>query len=110
MLSNVQANQDQDIILLLDIIHGYCCSYNNYQQSTYALKRAKHRVFIYYQGYDVTTTKNVEHFKALVGVVENYGGTYTGNKPRLITAQRIKQGQPGLTDPDEIKKAEAVCH
>jgi hypothetical protein len=50
----------------------------------------------------------MEHFKALVGVVVTYGGAF-GNKPRLITAQLIKQGQPGLTDLDENKKADAVC-
>ncbi len=50
----------------------------------------------------------MEHFKALVGAVETYGGA-CGNKHRLITAQLIKQGQPGLTDPDKIKKAEVVC-
>jgi hypothetical protein len=72
------------------------------------LEGAKHRVSIYYQGYDVITAKYVEHFKALVGVIETYGGTY-GNEPRLITAQLIKQGQPGSIDSDKIKKAEAMC-
>ncbi len=49
------------------------------------LERAKHRVSIYYQGYDVTTTKYMEHFKALVGVIEIYGRMH-GNEPGLITA------------------------
>ncbi len=72
------------------------------------LEGAKHRVLIYHQGYDVTTTKYVEHFKALVGVVETYGDAY-GNEPGLITAQLIEQGQPGSTDPGKIKKAVAMC-
>ncbi len=63
---------------------------------------------IYYQGYDVTTTKYVEYFKALVGIVETYGGAYANELGR-ITAQLIKQGQPGSTNPDEIKKVEALC-
>jgi hypothetical protein len=87
----IQANQDQDIIQLLVIIQGYCCSFDNHRQSTNVLKGAKHRESIYYQGYDVTTTEYVEHFKALVGVVETYGGAY-GNKPGLITASKDSQG------------------
>ncbi len=71
----VQANQDQDIIQLLVNIRGYCCSYDDHQQSMYVLKGAKHRVSTYYQSYGVTTTKYMEHFKALVGIVETYGGT-----------------------------------
>jgi hypothetical protein len=51
----------------------------------------------------------MEHFKALVGIIENYGGAYGNKKPGLITSQLIKQRQPGLTDLDEIKKAEAMC-
>jgi hypothetical protein len=50
----------------------------------------------------------MEHIKALVGVVETYGGTCR-NEPGLITAQLIEQGQPGSTNPDKIKKAEAMC-
>jgi hypothetical protein len=73
----IQADQDQDVIqLLIIILCGYCDSFNDHQQTMYVLKGAKHRVSIYYQGYDVTTTKYLEHFKALVGIVETYGGTY----------------------------------
>jgi hypothetical protein len=31
---------------------------------------------MYYQAQDVTNTEYVEHFKALVSVVETYGGAY----------------------------------
>jgi hypothetical protein len=58
------------------IILGYCCHLDNGQQSTYALENPKHQVSTYYQGYDGTTTEYMDHFKALVGVVETYGGAY----------------------------------
>ncbi len=103
----IQANQDQDVIQLLIIIRRFCCSFEDHQQSTYVLEGAKHRVLIYYR-YDATTTKYVEHFKELVDVVETYREAYV-NEPGLITAQLIEQGQPGSTNPDKIKKAEAVC-
>ncbi len=38
----VQTEADQDIVQLLLVIQGYCCHFNVHQQSTYALKQAKH--------------------------------------------------------------------
>ncbi len=38
----VQAEADQDIVQLLLVIQGYCCRFNNHQQSTYALEQVKH--------------------------------------------------------------------
>ncbi len=72
----VQAKADQDCAQLLLVIRGFCCRFNDNQQSTYALKQAKHQVSMYYQAQDVTNTEHVEHFKALVSVVETYGGAY----------------------------------
>jgi hypothetical protein len=83
----VQANCNQDVVQLLLIIRGYCCRFNDNQQSIHA----KHRISTYFQGYKFTITEYVEHFKALVGVVKIYGGTY-GNKPGLIKAQLLEQG------------------
>ncbi len=44
----VKADTNQDVVQLLAIIRGYCCRFNNHQQSTYALKSAKHRVSTFY--------------------------------------------------------------
>jgi hypothetical protein len=49
----------------------------------------KHPVSTNYQGYEVTITEYAEHFKALVGLVETYGGTY-GNMSGLIKAQPLE--------------------
>jgi hypothetical protein len=38
----VQAEADQDIVQLLLVIQGSCCRFDDHQQSTYALKQAKH--------------------------------------------------------------------
>ena len=72
----MQAEADQDVVQLLLVIRGYRCCFDNHQQSTYALEQAKHGVSTYYQAHDVTNTEYVEHFKALVGVVEMYEGAY----------------------------------
>ncbi len=40
----VQADADQDLGQLLAIIRGYCCRFDDHQQSTYRLEGAKHRV------------------------------------------------------------------
>ncbi len=66
----VQAKAGQDVVQLLLVIRGYCCRFDDYQQSTCALEQAKHRDSTYYQAHDVTNTECVEHFKALVGMVE----------------------------------------
>ncbi len=87
----VQANCDQDMVYLLLITRGYFCRFDNNQQSIYGLESAKHRVSTYYQGYEVTITESVEHFKALVGVVETYGGAYV-NELGLIKGQLLEQG------------------
>jgi hypothetical protein len=54
----------------------------------------------------------VEFFKALVGVVETFGGAY-GNKPGLVRAQLLDQGVAeadlNAPDADKHKKALAVC-
>ncbi len=82
----VQAKADQDIVQLLLVIQGYCCHFNDHQQSMWALKQAKHQVSTYYQAHDVTNTEYVENFKALIVIVETYGGAY-GRKLGLVATQ-----------------------
>ena len=84
----VRAEADQDVVQLLLVIRGYCCRFDDHQQSTYALEQAKHRVSTYYQAHDVTNTEYVEHFKALVGVIKTYGGEY-GQEPGLVVAELV---------------------
>jgi hypothetical protein len=107
-----QADADQDVVQLLLIIHGYCCRFDNHQQSTWALMNAKHRMEVFYQNYDMETTDYFEHFQALVGVVKTYGGAYD-REPGLIRAQLMKQGVKGVNldapDPKELEAAEATC-
>ena len=71
-----QADGYQDVVQLLKIIRGHCCKFDENQQSTYALKSAKHHIATYYQGYKTTITEYMEFFKAFVGVEERYGGAY----------------------------------
>ncbi len=91
------------------LIRGYCCQFNNHQQSTYALEKAKHRVLAFYQSCEVMITEYVEHFKALVSIVEMYNGTYK-NKPELIKAQLTIQGvtAANLNNPYPAKLAKAL--
>jgi hypothetical protein len=100
------------VVQLLKIIRGHCCKFEENQQSTYALDSAKHPDTTYYQAYKTTITEYLEFFKALVGVVETFGGAY-GNEPRLVRAQLLGQGvaEADLDAPNanEHKKALAVC-
>ena len=38
----LQAEADQDVVQLLLVIQGYCCRFDNHQQSMWALEQAKH--------------------------------------------------------------------
>ena len=61
----------------------------------------------------MTNTEYVEHFKALVGVVETYGGRY-GHKPGLVATELVTQGMKpqdvDTADHVDVKKAKEVCH
>ncbi len=107
------ANADQDVVKVLLIIHGYCCRFDDHQQSTWALEGAKHRVSVSSQSYDMETTEYTKNFQALIGVVETHGGAY-GCKPGLIRWQLNAQGAAtkdlDAPDPKELKITEAVCH
>jgi len=61
-------------VQLLLVNRGYCCRFDDHQQSTCALEQAKHRVSTYYQAHDITNSEYVEHFTALVSMVKTYGG------------------------------------
>jgi hypothetical protein len=60
----------------------------------------------------MTNTEYVEHFKALIGIVEMYRGAYSP-KPGLVAAQFVAQGVSykdiDTADQEEIVKAKAVC-
>jgi hypothetical protein len=106
------ADANHDVVKLLLIICGYCCRFDDHQQSTWALEGAKHRVSVFYQSYDMETTECIKNFQVLVGVIETYGGAY-GCEPGLIrlqlTAQGVATKDLDAPDPKELKIAEAVC-
>jgi hypothetical protein len=60
--SYVQADCNQDVVQLLLVIMGYCCRFDDNQQSIYALESAKHCISTYYQGYKVTIMEYMGHF------------------------------------------------
>jgi hypothetical protein len=76
-------NQDQDIVQLILIVRGYCCRFDDHQQGTWALMSVKHCASIFYQTYEMSTTVYIKNFKALISVVELYGGEY-GHEPGLV--------------------------
>ncbi len=109
--ADVQADANQDVVQLLVTIRGYY-QFDNHQQSTYTLKSAKHRVSTFFQSYKAMTTEYVEHFKALVDIVEKYSIAYE-NESGLIKAQLTAQGVvvAYLDNPNPAKlvKALEVC-
>jgi hypothetical protein len=86
-----QAKVNHNVVQFTLVIQGYCCRFDDHQQSMWALEQAKHQVATYYQAHDATNTEYVEHFKALVGVVETYGGAF-GCEPGLVATELVAQG------------------
>ncbi len=110
--SFVSADIDQNVMQLLLIVRGYCCQFDDHQQGTWTLENVKHRISVFYQGYNMSTMEKVENLKALVGIVKTYGGAY-GQESGQSRAQLIKQGvsTSDLDAPDliELEKAEGIC-
>jgi hypothetical protein len=106
------ADADQDAVKLLLIIRGYCCRFDDHQQSVVALKSAKHCVPTFYQTSEMSNLDYFEFFKAPVGVVETYVDAF-GNELGLIRTELIAQGVPekDLNSPDlaVLKAATATC-
>jgi len=100
----VQAKADQDVVQLLLVTQGYCCRFDDHQQSTCALEQAKHQVSTYYLAHNVTNTEYVEHVKALVGVVETHGGAY-GPEPGLVASELVAQGMK----PEDVNTADRAA-
>ncbi len=63
------ADQDQDVVQLILIVHGYCCRFDDHQQGTWALMSRMHHTLIFYQNYEISMTDHFKNFKALIGVV-----------------------------------------
>jgi hypothetical protein len=59
---------------------------------------------MYYQAHNVINTEYVEHFKALVGMVETYGGAY-GCKPGLVATEIVAQGMK----PEDVATADCAA-
>jgi hypothetical protein len=100
------ASADQDVIRLLLIIRGFCCSFDDQRQGTWALQQAKKRVFLYVQDGQQSNAEYMENFLALVRVVETYGGTW-GEEPGLIRAKLQAANVADVDNPTEAEMATA---
>ncbi len=60
-----QANINQDVIQLLKIVQGFCCLFDDHQQSMWALENVTYHVSMYYQTHNMNTMEYVKNFKAL---------------------------------------------
>jgi hypothetical protein len=93
---------NHDVVALLLIIRGFCCSFEDERQGTWALQQAKKKAFCFIQCDGVSNTDYYDEFIAIVKGVESYGGEW-GQEPGLI---RLKlEGMTGV-DPDNPTPAE----
>jgi hypothetical protein len=93
----------QDVVQLLLLIRGFCCSFDDQRQGTWSLQQAKKKAYLYIQREGISNTAYMEEFIALIKVVETYGGEW-GQEPGLITAKL--QADTPMVDIDNPTEAE----
>ena len=85
-----KAREDEDAVALITLIKGICCHFNDQQQPIWSIVQAKKRVFLLIQSEYLSIDKYYEEFKALVAVVETYGGTFAD--PGIIEKELANAG------------------
>jgi hypothetical protein len=94
---------NHDAVWLLLLIMGFCCSFDDKRQGTWALQQAKKKAFLFTQKDGMSNSDYVEEFMAIVQGVESYGGGW-GQEPGLV---RAKLELAGVGDPDNPTPLEA---
>ena len=95
-----EADKEQDVVKLMVIIQGFCCEFDEHQQSVWGLVAAKLRVSTYYQTNGQSNDEYCKNLMAMVKTVETFGGAY-GNEPGLIKAQ-LKSDNVTDTELDDV--------
>ena len=69
-------NNNQEVIGFLGEIQGICCQFDDQCQWVYVINQEKMRVDFFIQKKFIATYVFHDELKALVDVLESYGGTY----------------------------------
>ena len=99
-------SSNHDVVGLLRLIRGFCCSFDDQRQGTWALQQAKKRAFCYLQRENMSNADYMEEFEAIIKVVETYGGEW-GQEPGLVRAKLQAANVPDVDNPtdDELENA-----
>lgn len=76
----------QDVVQLMLLIRGFCCSFDDQRQGTWALQQGKKKSYLHIQREGVSNTDDMKEFVANIMVVETHGGEW-GADPCLIMAK-----------------------
>jgi hypothetical protein len=96
----------QDVVQLLILIRGFCCTFDDQRQGTWSLQQAKKKAFLYVQKPGMVNADYMEEFMVIIGVVETYGGEW-GQEPGLIRAKLEKAWVPDIDNPTDAELDEA---
>jgi hypothetical protein len=102
---------DQDVVELLLLIRGFCCSFDDQRQGTWALQQAKKKAYLFVQREGMSNTDYMEEFLANISVVETYGGEW-GQELGLIRAKLEADNTVVDVDnptPDELERAKTAA-
>jgi hypothetical protein len=89
--NELEASADQDVIGLLRMIQGFCCSYDTRIQSVMATVASHKKLFMFYQKDGMDNHAYHREFLAHVETIETYGGDGSvGVTPNFVAA-KIKE-------------------
>jgi hypothetical protein len=107
------SKRDNDLILLLAMIRGYCCQFDALNDEYVAIVMAIKNLPYYFQKPSQTNSDYHQDFLAMIKTIEDYGGagslTYFPNmiKKELIPVKQVN-GNSGTTTPEEQKEARKI--
>ncbi len=105
--------QNQDVIGLLCLIQGLCCSYDAKIQSVMATVASHKPLFTYYHKHGVDNHTYHREFFAHVKTIETYGGLgAVGVVPTFLDAMLKDTEKAGIikdaTNPSDLERAQAI--
>ncbi|KAL7469297.1 hypothetical protein ACHAXS_009567, partial [Conticribra weissflogii] len=97
------AEKNQNVCELLELIRAICCQFDINTQGTHALTQAKRRVYVFLQR-EMPNNAYLKEFQGRVKTVETYGGTF-GEEPGLLKIEIKDALDPDNPTAKEYAKA-----
>jgi hypothetical protein len=105
------AKSDNNVVKLLTMIRGYCCQFDTLNIEFMSIVKSLKNLFDFFQKAEQSNSEFHDDFKALIKVIEEYGGT--GSLAHFPNMIRKELASKNITDmskatPDKLKEAKST--